>query len=87
MPLLREAFARANQLLFEVNWEDEKIDWNSFDKIIILKPWNWTQNIERFRKWLSEVEGLKFENSIPIVKWNLDKRYMSELASYGVPVI
>ena len=49
--------------------------------------WNWSQCIGRFQKWLDSLEGLPIENPLSVLKWNLNKRYLGELAERGIPVI
>lgn len=55
--------------------------------ILLLKPWGWATDIDSFTKWLSTLEGLPVQNPLPLIRWNLDKRYLGELEARGVTVI
>lgn len=63
----------------------------SCDLIIIRSPWDYMESEQKrqgFMHWLSllnEAE-LPLENPYQIMRWNLDKRYLLELGTSGVPI-
>ena len=83
----RAAFARAGHELLEWAWEDETVDWTSPDLVIIRSPWNWTSHVDEFLGWLDRVDTSRLHNPAAVVRWNLDKRYLADLAALGVPVV
>ena len=83
----REAFARAGHELLEWPWEDRSLDWSAPDLIVIRSPWNWTSDVVGFGAWLDRVESPRLHNPAPVVRWNLDKRYLADLAEAGVSVV
>jgi len=71
-----------------VDWDDESIDWSSYDAVVIRSTWNYHQQPNAFAAWIDRVSALTtLHNPAPIVRWNLDKRYLAEVREAGFPVI
>lgn len=69
-------------------WDDLAIDWTSFELLVLRSTWNYVHHVEAFRAWLRREDvRARVVNPAPFVLWNLDKRYLAELASRGVPVV
>jgi glutathione synthase/RimK-type ligase-like ATP-grasp enzyme len=69
-------------------WDDPSVDWASFDLLVLRSTWNYVQHVEAFRAWLQREEvRSRVVNPAPFVLWNLDKRYLAELAARGVPTV
>ncbi len=88
LPLQVVAFANAGIDLVQAAWEDETITWDSFDLIVARSPWNYVEKLDEFRKWLGDRRGLRtFHNPVELIDWNIDKRYLADLAHRGVPIV
>ncbi len=72
-----------------VSWHDQTVDWNIFDIVVIRTTWDYQRMPDAFIEALEKIElsTARLENSIDIVKWNLDKRYLRELEMKGVRVV
>ncbi len=72
-----------------VVWSDASVDWSRYDAIVIRSTWDYFERIDEFRTWLQRVErdGLPLYNPAALVRWNLDKRYLAELAGRGVRIV
>lgn len=70
-------------------WNDENVNWSSFDVAIIKSPWDYHNHLEEFLNWLERIEdlGVKVLNPAEIIKWNSDKHYLKDIAEKGLPVI
>lgn len=70
-------------------WDDPKVDWESFEAIIIRSTWDYYQQPEAFRAWLDQIEarGMTLLNPVDLIRWNMDKRYLRELQGRGITVI
>ncbi|MBS2021857.1 MAG: hypothetical protein JST92_05565 [Deltaproteobacteria bacterium] len=70
-------------------WTNPSVDWAQFDRIAIRSPWDYFQRIDEFRAFLTRLEalGARLENPVPLVRWNLDKVYLRELAGRGVRIV
>lgn len=87
-PFLQTAFARRGIDLVPCAWEDDTVDWDGFDLIVVRSPWNYVEQEDAFRRFLGRFEGSsRLHNPPGVIRWNLDKRYLVELADCGVPVI
>jgi glutathione synthase/RimK-type ligase-like ATP-grasp enzyme len=53
---------------------------------VLRSCWDYHRRPEAFRAWLAALEanGAALENSIPLARWNMDKRYLRDLESRGV---
>lgn len=70
-------------------WDDENVDWKSFDVAVIKSPWDYHNHLTEFLNWLDELEKLKIKvlNPVEIIKWNSHKKYLKDIAQKGLPVI
>jgi hypothetical protein len=72
-----------------VVWSDPNIDWDQFDIALIRSTWDYLDASEHFLNVLSKIElsSCKLFNPLSVVRWNMDKHYLLELAKQGVPII
>ncbi len=84
-----DAAARAAGFdLDHVVWSDPRVDWSSYDLVVVRSTWDYLDDLEAFGAWLDRMDRLgTLHNPAPVVRWNLDKRYLVDLATAGVPVI
>eukprot|EP01133_Synstelium_polycarpum_P012810 gene12810-15032_t len=50
---------------------------------------DYVEKVDKFQEWMSMIEksGVRMLNEINLIKWNLNKNYMSELESSGVEIV
>jgi len=58
-----------------------------YDAVVIRSPWDYSLQPDLFKKWLEDQRGAPLFNSYEVVRWNLDKRYLLDLAANGANVI
>ena len=86
-PLL-QACAHAGLQARAVAWDDATISWRRFDAVLLRSPWDYTERLAEFLYWCDRVEeSTPLLNPLPVVRWNTDKHYISDLACAGVPVV
>ncbi|AZA81483.1 hypothetical protein C1637_02610 [Chryseobacterium lactis] len=70
-------------------WNDDMVNWSSFDVVVIKSPWDYHNHLNEFLNWLTGLEKLdvKVLNPVEIIKWNSDKHYLKDIAQKGLPVI
>lgn len=70
-------------------WDDPAVAWAAFDLVVVRSTWDYFERPAAFRAWLDELEasGARVENPVPLLRWNLDKRYLEDLAAFGVKVV
>lgn len=70
-----------------VAWDDD-VSWPNFDYLILRSPWDYASRFEEFSRWLKDIsKHTRVVNSPELVRWNLDKRYLFDLADRGVRIV
>lgn len=72
-----------------LSWRDRSIDWNDFDLVVIRTTWDYQRDPGAFLATLKRIQSsnARLENPLDVVKWNLDKRYLRELANAGISIV
>ena len=84
LPLLR----RELQDACIVSWDDPTVNWSSFAATVIRSTWDYHTRLDDFLQWAKHVGQVStLWNPIDVIEWNTDKRYLSELAALGVPIV
>ena len=69
-------------------WDDPSIDWSTFEAVILRATWDYSRRIQEFIAWTRRVASVSvLLNPADIVEWNTDKRYLTDLAAAGVPIV
>jgi glutathione synthase/RimK-type ligase-like ATP-grasp enzyme len=69
-------------------WDDPRVDWGSARAHVIRSTWNYPAHLPAFLGWTEHASRVSaLANPAPLVRWNADKRYLTELASRGLPVV
>lgn len=88
LPYLLDACVRAGVDASVVAWDDPTVSWSRFDAVLLRSTWDYTQRLTEFVAWCERVSArTRLFNPPDIVRWNTDKRYLSDLAKAGAPVI
>ena len=69
-----------------VEWDDQGVEWDAFDRVVIRSTWDYTQRRRKFLAWAERVDG-RLRNPPALVRWNSDKHYLGDLAAAGLPVV
>lgn len=72
-----------------VSWRDPAPQWDRFESVVIRTPWDYQSDPDSFIRTLETIEaaGPRLENPLPLVRWNLDKRYLRELEAKGIRTV
>lgn len=88
LPILLRELARVGVVAEAPVWHDSSVDWAGFDLIVMRSPWDYPERLEEFLAWLAAVrEETEVLNCPDLIRWNLDKAYLLEVAADGVPVV
>lgn len=76
-----------------IGWEVEAVSWrrgagwwHGFDAVLIRSPWDYQDDPRAFLDVLARIEesGVSLFNRLDLVRWNLRKTYLRDLADRGV---
>lgn len=69
-------------------WDDDSVDWARFDAVVIRQTWDYPDKVDRFLAWVDAVAAATvLVNPAPVVRWNVHKGYLLDLAAAGVPIV
>jgi hypothetical protein len=69
-------------------WDDAAVDWAAFDAVLPRTTWDYMHRAGEFLAWAARVDRqTRLYNPIAVVRWNLDKTYLRDLAARGVETI
>lgn len=70
-----------------VDWR-ATVDWGTYDLVVLRSPWNYSAHFAQFNRWLDQVNVVsRLLNDLDLLRWNMDKHYLVDLHSHGVPVV
>lgn len=88
MQRLQPACAAADIELCELVWDAREWQIEDFDAFVVGTTWDYQEKGEVFLARLAQIESLRpLFNPLATLRWNLDKRYLHELAARGVPTV
>lgn len=70
-------------------WDKPGVDWRQYALVVIRSTWDYHHHAERFLAVLETIEslGVRLVNGSDIVRWNLRKSYLRDLASKGIETV
>lgn len=87
LDLLVRALGDRGVLAEIVDWDDD-VDWSRFSVAVLRSTWDYHRRLTEFLDWVDQVTTLtQLHNPVNVVRWNVDKRYLTELAEAGIPII
>ncbi|ABI77187.1 conserved hypothetical protein [Hyphomonas neptunium ATCC 15444] len=88
MDALRPAFAARGMEMVDVCWDDDTVDWASFEAAIIGTTWDYWDRLEEFLAALAAIEAkTRLFNPAALVRWNCRKTYLRDLEARGAKLI
>jgi len=69
-------------------WDDPGVDWSAAGTVIIRSTWDYNLRYQAFLAWAESVARVApLYNPLELVRWNIHKSYLRDLASKGVSVV
>lgn len=84
-----EPLARLGFKVDTISWRDTTVDWSDYEAVIIRTPWDYQRSPAKFLQALEAINSssARLENSLDIVRWNLDKRYLIDMEQRGCGIV
>ena len=69
-------------------WDSPLVDWSQYDAVVMRSTWDYHLRRTDFEHWLAHLDavGAAVFNPTSLVRWNIDKHYLGDLATRGVPI-
>ncbi len=85
------AVAPLRELDIEVTsaiWNDPVVNWQQFDAVIVRSCWDYHHQPRQFHQWLDHLKAQQIAlwNPAEIMRWNMNKKYLQDLAAKGVTI-
>ena len=70
-------------------WDRPGVDWRAYALVVLRSTWDYQHHAERFLGVLEDIErqGVRLENGSEIVRWNMRKSYLRDLAGKGIETV
>jgi len=85
--LVQNALEAQGLKVVKADWADPKFDWSEVRTVLFRETWDYFHRISEFSTWL---DATAFKtgmiNPSSLIRWNLDKHYLNDLADRGVNV-
>lgn len=70
------------------SWDDPDFDWSTTKAVIFRSTWDYFDRFGEFEQWMNKVRSItQFINPQELVYWNIDKKYLMDLANVGIKII
>ena len=85
------AIAPLKQFDIEVTpaiWNDPNVNWKQFDAVVVRSCWDYHRQPRHFCQWLDRLQAQQVTlwNSAEIIRWNMNKKYLQDLAAKGASI-
>lgn len=86
---LRPAFAARGMELVEIDWRDPLEAFDGLSLVLLGTAWDYQDRKDEFLTRLDTLaaRGIAVCNSPDVVRWNIDKTYLRDLAARGAPTV
>lgn len=85
--LVQEALEAEGLKVIRKSWDDPHFDWSSTKYALFRSTWDYFNRFEEFSGWFEKTSlQTGFINSKDLIRWNMDKHYLQELAGAGINV-
>jgi len=86
--LLQDALSAIGLTSVRIDWADPDVDWSRFRCAVFRTTWDYYERVSEFTNWLDRIEKqTRLCNDISLIRWNLDKHYLTDLATKEIPVV
>jgi len=81
--------------LYDLGWTVEMAswrkayNWSQFDVVVIRTTWDYQNDPDAFLAVLESIDrsGARLENSLELVRWNMQKTYLRDIDAKGVSIV
>lgn len=69
-------------------WDHPTYDWSNTKAVVFRTIWDYFERFDEFWPWLESIkEKTILINPFSLIKWNIDKHYLRDLAQKGIQIV
>jgi len=88
LPPLVEAINATGAVAETPIWDDASVEWTRYTLAVLRSTWDYPERIDEFLDWAARCSmQTRLLNAPALVRWNVDKHYLLDLARVRVPVV
>jgi len=85
--LLQQACDKLGMQVTRKAWDDKNFNWRDTRAVVFRSTWDYFDRFQEFLIWLNDIsEQTLLFNAESLIRWNLDKHYLTDLQRKGVPI-
>lgn len=85
--IVRAALEKEGLRVARVDWSRPGFDWGGTQLAVFRTTWDYFYRIHEFLPWLDDTATkTQLMNPYPLIRWNLNKRYLLDLEAKGVRI-
>ena len=85
--ILRDGLEARGLRTARVAWSNPDFEWSRTRAAVFRSTWDYFERFAEFCTWMQQIEGgTQLFNAPSLVRWNVDKHYLRDLAERGVNV-
>lgn len=85
--LVTQALEKRGLSVWRTNWDNTDFNWSETRYVVFRSTWDYFDRFTEFSRWLEHVSGqTRLINPYSIIKWNIDKHYLKDLANEGINI-
>ena len=86
--ILTDALENNGLKVTRKKWNDPQFNWSTTRFAMFRTTWDYFKRQDEFTQWLKTASQLTtFINSIELVRWNMDKHYLTDLNNKGIHTV
>lgn len=86
--LVLSAIEKLGLTCVKKSWSDASFDWSQTKTAVFRTTWDYFHRFHEFSIWLDGVKTkTKLLNTNELVRWNMDKHYLNDLAKNGIDIV
>ena len=84
-----EPLARRGIAVETLPWDRSGVNWRNYGLVVLRSTWDYQHHATKFLQTLAAIEqsGTPLQNSLAIVRWNMQKSYLRDLDARGVKIV
>lgn len=87
-PIITDALVQRGIQLDQLPWGGDPKVLLEYDLVAFRSPWDYHVHEDRFVAWLDAIPPqAKVHNPPALIRWNMDKTYLADLAGHGVAIV